>query len=184
MKDSFGTFYHADGTKHIGQWANDKYNGQGIFTLPNGNRYEGGDKDGRRNGNGTVYIGSIFYWVELFDNKITDENRTKCLNYSAYKESLIYGTISLNYSDPNIYFSKYVGEFVDDVFHGQGVFEWFGGAQYEGSFKNGSRHRYGVYYCEAGTKCMGQSGHGSLHGVVVCQYKNGDRFEGTYKNYC
>ncbi len=35
-----GTRYFADGNKYVGDWIDDRITGQGVFTWPNGDRYE------------------------------------------------------------------------------------------------------------------------------------------------
>jgi len=37
----------------VGEWKNGVFHGQGTFTLPTGEKYEGEFKDGERNGQGT-----------------------------------------------------------------------------------------------------------------------------------
>ena len=42
----FGTFTWASGSKYIGEWKDNKRNGQGTFTFPSGDVKEGVWKDG------------------------------------------------------------------------------------------------------------------------------------------
>ena len=49
----FGTFTFADGNQYVGEWKNNKFNGQGTFTFANGDKYVGEFKDDKRNGQGT-----------------------------------------------------------------------------------------------------------------------------------
>ncbi len=44
---------YANGKKYTGDWVKDKQMGHGVFTWPNGDRYEGQYKDGRMHGTGT-----------------------------------------------------------------------------------------------------------------------------------
>ena len=57
-----GTFTYPDGGKYVGRWKDDKRNGQGTYTYPDGRKYVGEWKDGRE-WNGTEYDkdGNIFY---------------------------------------------------------------------------------------------------------------------------
>ncbi|CAF3911005.1 unnamed protein product [Rotaria sordida] len=175
--------YYADGGKYIGYWANNTCNGHGIFTFPNGDRYEGNFKNGHGHGNGTLYTGNIRYWGGLIADRMTDEGDVKCLNYSLDEEPLMNNHINVNYSDYNTFFSKYIGEFVDNQFHGHGMLAWSNGGRYEGNFINGTRNGYGVYYCRDGSKCAGQWVDGYMNGEGVCNWTTGDRFEGNFKHH-
>jgi hypothetical protein len=66
--DGNGTYYFADGGKYIGYSAKNKFNGHGIRTWPNGDRYEGNFKDDKKDGNGTYYYADggkyIGYYVK------------------------------------------------------------------------------------------------------------------------
>jgi|SRR6516162_4881952 hypothetical protein len=51
-----GTYTFFDGRKYVGEFRDDKCNGQGTFTYPNGEEagiYVGEFRDGKRNGQGT-----------------------------------------------------------------------------------------------------------------------------------
>ena len=47
--------------------------------------------------------------------------------------------------------SKYVGEFINGKFSGQGTFVWLDGVKYVGEFKAGKRHGQGTYKWGDGT---------------------------------
>jgi len=49
----FGTYTFANGEKYVGEFRDDKYNGQGATTFANGNKYVGEYKDGKKKGQGT-----------------------------------------------------------------------------------------------------------------------------------
>ena len=49
----FGTYNSANGEKYVGEWKEDKRNGQGIYTYANGDKYVGENKDDKWNGQGT-----------------------------------------------------------------------------------------------------------------------------------
>ena len=48
-----GTSIYANGNKYVGEWKDDKKNGQGTYTAANGDKYVGEFKDDKRNGQGT-----------------------------------------------------------------------------------------------------------------------------------
>ena len=51
----FGTYTFADGDKYVGEWRDDKRNGQGTFTFADGDKYVGEFKDNTKHGQGTYY---------------------------------------------------------------------------------------------------------------------------------
>ena len=50
------------GQKYVGQWANDKRNGEGTYTFPSGEKYVGGFKNGDYHGHATHHFktGKVF----------------------------------------------------------------------------------------------------------------------------
>ena len=49
------TYRYRDGRKYVGQFRENRRNGQGTFTLPNGAKFVGEYRDDKRNGPGTEY---------------------------------------------------------------------------------------------------------------------------------
>ena len=45
---------------------------------------------------------------------------------------------------------NYTGDFVDDLYHGQGTFRWAGGQKYAGGFFANEKHGAGTYYYVTG----------------------------------
>jgi len=66
--------------KYVGNWINDKINGPGVVTWPNGDRYEGNFIDGDMNGNGIFYYADGKKYVgNLVKRKL--DKQTKTLNF-------------------------------------------------------------------------------------------------------
>ncbi len=55
LHDCVGTMTFPSGNKYVGEFKDNKYNGQGTFTFANGEKYVGEFKDGQRNGQGIEY---------------------------------------------------------------------------------------------------------------------------------
>ena len=52
----YGTDTFASGSKYVGEFKDDRYNGQGTWTYVNGDKYVGEFKDGKYNGQGIKYL--------------------------------------------------------------------------------------------------------------------------------
>ena len=61
---------------------------------------------------------------------------------------------------------KYVGEWRDGKYHGQGTFTWASGAKYVGGFKDDKRHGQGTFTGASGTKYVGGWKDGKRDGSV------------------
>jgi len=112
-----GTFTLNDGEKYVGEFKDGKSHGQGTYTFKKGNKYVGGWKDGKRNGQGTIT------WS---DGKKNGQ-----------------GTFTF----PNG--EKYVGEWKNGEKNGQGAYTWSIGDEYIGEYKDDKRWN-GIYYDQNG----------------------------------
>jgi len=101
----FGTYTFPSGNKYVGEYKNDKRNGQGTFTFPkSGNKYVGEFKNDKRNGQGTFTCDSGSKYIgEWKDDKRNGQ-----------------GTSTFGSGD------KHVGEFKDNKRNGQGTFYYLG----------------------------------------------------------
>ena len=111
------------GWTYIGEFKNDKFNGQGTGTFPNGSKYVGEHKNGKPNGQGTYTFASGNKYVGEFNDG----------NFNGH------GTMT--YANGN----KYVGEWKNGKYHGQGTFTFPSGEKHVGKWKNQLPNGQGVH---------------------------------------
>ena len=115
----FGTYTNANGDKYVGEWKDNKINGQGAYTWAGGDKYIGEWKDEERHGQGTnTWASGSKYVGEYKDNKRQGQG-----TFTWGKDSEWAG-------------DKYVGEFKDDKKHGQGTYTFADGTKESGYFMN------------------------------------------------
>jgi hypothetical protein len=102
----FGVYEWPDGMKYVGQFKDGKRNGQGTFSFPSGEKYVGQYRDDKRNGQGI----------------------------NTYPRG-----------------EKYVGQFKDDKRHGQGTLTFPDGEKYVGQWKDEKYDGFGTYYYANGS---------------------------------
>jgi len=76
--------------------------------------------------------------------------------------------------------SKYVGQFQNDQFHGEGDQTWSDGSRYTGQWKSGQKSGVGEYMGSDRLRYVGQWEDGRRHGQGMQEYGNGDRYEGWW----
>ena len=119
---------------YIGEFKNQKANGQGTFVWDDGDKYIGEWKDGNRTGQG------IYIWNDgsKYTGDFLNGERT--------------GKGTMNYSDGG----KYTGDFLKGERHGKGTLTWYGGDKYDGDFVNNKRDGEGTYIWTDGDKYFGE----------------------------
>jgi hypothetical protein len=118
-----GTRITKDGVQYVGEFRGDgKQTGQGSVTSPDGFKYVGAFRDGRRNGEGTsIWPDGTKYVGEHRDDKPHGQ-----------------GTGTFPNGD------KYVGEHMNGERHGQGALTTRSGDTYTGAFKRNMKHGRGT----------------------------------------
>ena len=161
------TFTWANSDKYVGQFKDDKYNGQGTFTWTDG-EYVGPPKDGKKNGQGTyTYASGDKYVGQYQDGKKRQGTLDRWRNYVGdWKDNELHGQGTYTYggdkyvgrgdkkTDDAFTFSngnKYVGQFKDDKYNGQGTFTWANGDKYVGEFRDDKRNGQGTFTFSNGT---------------------------------
>ena len=103
---------------------NNKMDGKGVFTWPDGRKYEGEYKNDKKEGYGT------FKWKE--GRKYV----------GSWKNGKMNGIGVMTYTDG----AKYEGEFVNGKREGKGNYFWNKNKYYKGSWKKGKQDGDGYFY--------------------------------------
>ena len=77
---------------------------------------------------------------------------------------------------------KYVGEFKDDKFHGQGTYTWADGNKYVGEFKDDKQDGHGTYTFASGEKYVGEFKEGKRNGQGTWAFADGRKYVGEFKD--
>ena len=188
---SFGPNSEWAGDRYAGGYKNDKYAGRGTYFWSDGNRDVGTFADGKLNGFATRYdaTGTVIkqgIWKDdLFQyaqeaspalSRLPDCPSSK----SAYWNNC-FGTHSFANGE------KYVGEFRDNNYHGQGTYSFPNGDRHTGGYKNGKYDGQGTYIFGlnskwAGDQYVGEYSGGLQHGQGTYTFANGAKYVGEYQN--
>ena len=68
VRHCYGTIFHQNGEKYVGEIKDNKYNGKGSYLFINGNVYIGEFKDNKRHGQGTYTHASGDKYIGEFKN--------------------------------------------------------------------------------------------------------------------
>jgi len=77
---------------------------------------------------------------------------------------------------------RYEGEFKDGLFHGWGVYVFQNGDRYEGEFEADKMSGTGTMKYDNGNVYKGQFRNGVRHGNGILTFKNGDVYDGKFKD--
>ncbi len=78
--------------------------------------------------------------------------------------------------------SKYVGEFKDNKFNGQGTFTYSDGGKYVGEFKDGKRDGQGTFTFADGSKYVGEFKDNKFNGQGTYTFSDGEKYVGEFKD--
>ena len=77
---------------------------------------------------------------------------------------------------------KYVGEWKENMMHGQGTYTMPDGTKYVGEWKDGKFHGQGTYTFPDGQKYVGEFKDGKEHGQGTHTFPDGQKYVGEYKD--
>ena len=130
-----------------------------VVTFPNGDRYEGGFRDGLFDGWGVYYYHNGDRYEGTFSGDMKNGR----------------GTYTYNNGD------KFIGEFGNDMRHGRGSMMYMTGDRYIGEFSDDMKNGKGTMIYETGNKYAGNFMNGLKHGNGVFRFNNGDVYKGEYR---
>ncbi|XP_026074542.1 alsin-like [Carassius auratus] len=174
LEDGFGDFMMLNTTfnkfeRYQGHWKEGKIHGVGTFWYASGEVYEGSFRDNMRHGHGMLRSGKLASpsSSSVFVGQWVQGKRTGygvCDDFSRGE--------------------KYMGMWLDDQRHGDGVVITQFGLYYEGNFINNKMMGNGTLLCDDDTVFEGEfSEDWTLCGKGVLFMPNGDSLEGVFDGH-
>jgi hypothetical protein len=135
-------------------------NGQGTYTLPDGQQYIGEWKDGKTHGQGTYTWPSGQQYI------------------GEWKDGNYHGQATFTYSRGD----QYIGEYKDGKKHGQGTYTWPSGQQYIGEWKDDKKNGQGGWTSADGDQYLGEWKDDKKNGQGGWTSADGDQYLGEWKD--
>lgn len=143
---------------YIGEYSNERKNGQGVYIYDYGDKYIGDWKDGLESGRGTYFDKNGGKRVGIWKDGVFEEGS---------------GTRIYDNGD------KYIGQWKKNNYEGKGTFIYKNLGKYIGEFKNGVEDGKGTYIYKDGSRYIGNfkkdmfNGQGVLYGADGKETYNG-----------
>ncbi len=201
----FGTYTFSNGDKYVGEYKDNKENGQGTFTSAKGDKYVGEWKDGKRNGQGTL----TFARGEKYVGEFKDGFRQgEVVLYAVNGLIISQGRWFLNRFDPSAPVQQATApnqekmvnsdsqstpiqqESTLNACYGYVTSNWnncfgtstFNNNKYEGYFKDGNRDGKGTLTYPNGNKYVGEFMGDKINGQGTATMINGTKYVGEFKD--
>ena len=138
IRDGLGTLNYPDGRKYVGEWKKGKKDGLGTFKFKDGRKYSGQFKNGKRDGKGKLSFRNGEKFEGIFKN--------------------------------------------NKPWTGDGTYRYSSGEFYKGELKNGKREGFGTFIWSNGNKYEGEWKNSKPDGEGTLFYPDGKQSIGEYKN--
>mmetsp|Transcript_5978 Transcript_5978/g.11299 ORF Transcript_5978/g.11299 Transcript_5978/m.11299 type:complete len:441 (+) Transcript_5978:190-1512(+) len=169
---------NGDTLQYEGSFKGDKFNGHGVITMRNGNRFEGTFSDGKLEGNGkhTLKNGTVEYIGKYKNGKPHGVGVKTFGNRSVYSGSFYDGK---RHGEGKMSFPEvceYNGQWADDKMEGSGTLVYNNGDKYTGMFQNNQMHGQGIYEYSDGAVYDGNYSYGTKCGQGTYTFKDKMQF--------
>lgn len=158
--NSHRSTYTTSDSIYIGNYINNKRNGQGKLILSDKSYYEGNFKDGLYDGNGYFKNKNFIYKGEFSKGKKHGKGKL---------ENLIKNTV-------------YEGEFKNDKKNGYGIEKYNDGSIYKGNFKNDKKEGMGVLTLKNNSVYEGQFKQDKICGKGIFKWNEKKIYNGEWDN--
>ncbi len=184
--------------EYVGNVAEGRMNGKGLFTIVGSGVYEGDFKAGEMHGNGKLSTEMLVYEGGFMDGMIHGKGRLKFANGDEYtgdfkfgaedgngvftfangtrykgdfKNGNAHGAIIIEYANGD----RYEGDVYENEYHGSGKLIVQGEYTYEGVFEDGLPQGEGVMITEKGNKAVGEFRNGELYNGEYLDAATGEK---------
>jgi len=122
-----GTFTYANGSKYVGEFWHDEFHGQGTMTFADGSKYVGEFWHDEFHGQGTMtFADGDTYTGEWCDGEM--------YGFGTSVQSMGRTTVSGDFVPTG---EKYIGEMLNGMGHGDGIYHYANGDKYIGTWRHG-----------------------------------------------
>ncbi len=155
--EGFGVYLWAIGDKYDGEWKDDKRHGKGIYTWSTGAKYEGGWQKSLKHGKAFFYNSDGSKTEEEWKDGLkvagtgtfTLKDGGEFIGELKDGKRTGIGTFNFPQSDAEGRL-KFEGEWLNDLFNGNGTLIWKNKKKYVGAWKEGKKEGLGNEYDEKG----------------------------------
>ena len=160
----------------------DCQNGQGTFLYPNGNKYKGEFRQGKRQGKGLLTFGNgNAYNGDWLNDQRDGYGTFTFANGNVYQGAVRQNRFSGKGTMTFVSGNKYIGEWINDQANGQGKFYFATGDRYEGAFRNGQFEGVGIFYFKNRDRYVGDWKSSERHGRGKMYFANGSVQDGFWE---
>lgn len=136
--------------EYFGEFEAGEFHGYGRLTVPLNRTqqsiYVGRWQQGVRTGRGKFWDGKADLYIGLWQDDMRNGEGAYFFNLGVWRENE-HSEFWLKDNTEN-----YSGDFLNDHYHGIGVFRWANGTRYEGDFFAGKKHGSGTFYYANGVQ--------------------------------
>lgn len=158
--------------------------GEGRFTYPSGDEYEGQFSRGQRHGEGTFWHKGLRpstyhgQWIKDVRQGLgrTEWMRSGAIHEGAYAQDRMSGPGKMTLTSG----ACYDGEFLKDLFHGEGSIQNSDSSWYKGQWCTGQHHGFGNQSLADGTEYSGRFVEGLPHGNGSLARPSGTLYVGQF----
>tara|TARA_B100000579_G_scaffold435881_1_gene460290 strand:+ start:1459 stop:2838 length:1380 start_codon:yes stop_codon:yes gene_type:complete len=154
------THSYENGDSYAGEWKNNVFDGQGVYSQFPDQKYIGEFKDGYVHGWGTMFYSNG-------DKYVGEWNNDKKQGQGTY--TYVNG-------------GKYVGEWNNDKKQGQATRIYANGNKYVGTYKDGKQNGQGTIFFANGSEHIGAWKDGKRHGLGTTTFEDGSYIQGYFMN--
>ncbi|MDP7536458.1 MAG: hypothetical protein QF470_01320 [Methylococcales bacterium] len=181
VRQGQGRYTFPEGQFYQGEFDQGNFHGKGRFQYGNGDYYDGEWINNQRQGNGIYHFNSGSEYKGLWKNGqqegqgvLSEENGNQY--QGNWLKGLPHGEGVKRYADGR----HYQGQFIQGKFSGSGVFTTPNGRRYNGQWREGKRSGHGEFIFINGDRYQGLWGNNQLNGLGRYEFANGYSYQGKF----
>jgi hypothetical protein len=151
-----GTFREDNGNTYVGEFKDDKYDGQGTYTFESGGKYVGEFRENNWHGQGTyTFANGDQYVGEFKENTYNGKGTYTFANGDRYVGEFRDGKCDGQFNVSYVNGDRFSGSYHSDRRVGIGTYTWYDGSKYVGQWKDGIPFGDGILTNESGSTITG-----------------------------